>query len=311
MKTDKIKDFFSLPGSQKRGYFLLGIILLMAIIAPAFYKAFLFTPDTINLEHERQEIESFLSSIEFRAQTRKETTQNSYQNINLDQSEYTTAAAKLSPFSFNPNNLPAEKWLEMGFSQRQVQSIKKYEQKGGRFHTKADVKKMWAISPEEYEIIEPFIQLPDSMSGHQHYEKRKYEPKTYQIVELNSADTSMLKTLPGIGAAFASRIYQYRMKLGGYHTKSQIFEVRGMDTARFEGIEPYIDINPWLIRKININEADFDKFSNHPYISNNVAISLINYRNRHGNYLTTEDIMKSELVDQNLYLKLAPYLTVE
>jgi DNA uptake protein ComE-like DNA-binding protein len=49
--------------------------------------------------------------------------------------------------------------------------------------------------------------------------------------------------------------------------------------------------------------------SSHPYISKNVAISIINYRNRHGEYLVIEDVMKSELVDEELFRKLAPYLT--
>jgi DNA uptake protein ComE-like DNA-binding protein len=135
--------------------------------------------------------------------------------------------------------------------------------------------------------------------------------KTYQVVELNSADTTLLKTLPGIGSGYAARIFNYRMKLGGFYSKLQLFEIKGMDSLRFSGIEPYIDINPWLVRKININTATFEQMSSHPYISNNVAISLINYRNRHGKFLVIEDVMKSELVDEELFSKLAPYLTTQ
>lgn len=309
MKSDKLKDFFSLPSTQKRGYFFFCVILILIIIAPAFYKAFLFKPEIVDLEKERKEIEAFVSSIQYKTETHTDyRTKN--QHIHLDYPDYSAAVSKLTPFEFNPNNLPAEQWLKMGFSQKQVQSIKKFEQKGGRFYSKQDVKKLWAISPDEYIVIEPFIQLPDSLTARKTYDK-KHEPKHFQIVELNSADTTLLKTLPGIGSSFARRIFIYKQKLGGYHNKQQLYEVQGMDTARFTGIEPYIDINPWLIKKININEADFDKLSSHPYINNNVAISIVNYRNRHGNYVTIEEIMKSELVDNNLFRKLAPYLTIE
>ncbi len=306
MKREKLKDFFHISSTQKRGFFVLGLILILVIMAPAFYKAFLLKPTTIDFENDRREIEAFISKMEF--QHSEDDSEYNNRIIDLDNTEYSSAKAKLNPFPFNPNNLPFEKWIEMGFTEKQVKSIKNYEQKGGRFYSKQDVKKIWVISPEEYHVIEPFIQLPDSLSGRQKREYQQREPKTYQIVELNAADTSMLKTLPGIGSAFASRIFKYKLSLGGFHSKYQLMEVHGMDSARFAGIEPYIDVNPWLVRRININTADFDTFRSHPYISNNVAISLINYRNRHGDFVNIEDIMKSELVDEQLFRKLAPYL---
>jgi len=307
MKAEKFKDFFNLPSTQKRGFLLLGIILLLTIFTPAFYRVFFFEPNTINYESNRQEIESFLASVQYKQ--KHEQTSNKDASINLENSDFSSAQRKLTPFPFNPNNLASEKWMEMGFTKRQVESIKKYERKGGRFYTKADVKKLWAISEQEFAVIEPFILLPDTMSAKR--EKEQREQKIIQIIELNSADTTALKTLPGIGSSYAKRIYDYKMRLGGFHTKSQLWEVSGMDSTRYETIEPYIDVNPWLVRRINVNTADFDKLSAHPYINNNVAISLINYRNRHGRFLKTEDIMKSELIDEDLYGKLAPYLTTD
>ncbi len=314
MKSDDIKNVFSLSATQKRGFLLLGIILVLIVAAPAFYKAFLLQPEIIDLEKDRKEIEAFVSTVRYRENYRSSNNcdkSNNYRPFNLDQPEISAASSKLNPFHFNPNNLPAEQWMNMGFSQKQVQSIKKFEQKGGRFYTKQDVKKMWAISPEEYEIIEPYILLPDSLSGSKSFPKPVTEKKQFQIVELNSADTTLMKTLPGIGSGYAAKIYNYRIKLGGFHSRSQLLEVYGMDSARFAGIEPYIDINPWLIKPLNINTAEFEKLSNHPYISKNVAISIINYRNRHGNYNSVEEVMKSELIDATLFKKLAPYLTIE
>jgi len=311
MAKEKIKDFFSVSATQKRGYFLLAIIFLLILFAPKIYKAFIFDTETIDFEKDRTVIEAFISSLQFQNSNQYGSEDRGKYKMNLDFPESSAAKSKLYPFPFNPNNLPVEQWIEMGFTQKQVQSIKKYEQKGGRFYTKKDVKKLWAISPEEYNIIEPFIQLPDTLSERQYYRNTPKEEKTYQIVELNSADTTMLKTLPGIGSSFARKIYNYKFKLGGFHSKFQLLEIKDMDSSRFAGIESYIDVNPWLIRKIDINTADFDKLSSHPYINNNIAISIINYRNRHGKYNTTEDIMKSELIDLNLYTKLAPYLTTE
>jgi len=311
MSKEQTKNFFHVPRSQMKGYLLLGFILILVVFTPTIYNALFYKPEVVDFEKDREQIEAFVSSLQFQKASGNKKYSIKQEHIDLDYPERSAAKATLTPFPFNPNNLPVDQWLAMGFSQKQVQSIKKYEQKGGRFYTKADVKKLWAISPEEYSIIAPFIQLPDTLSGKQYFNNKQKEEKTYQIVELNAADTSALKTLPGIGSMFARRIYNYKTSLGGFHTKYQLLEIKDLDSARFAGIEAYIDVNPWLIRKININTADFDKLSAHPYISKNVAISVINYRNRHGAYKTTEDIIKSELVDIQLYNKLAPYLTIE
>lgn len=62
--------------------------------------------------------------------------------------------------------------------------------------------------------------------------KRAHYPKKLEkgaTIDLNSADTLLLTRVPGIGAAFARRIYKYRELLGGYYVVEQLQEVYGMD----------------------------------------------------------------------------------
>src|SRR5699024_5919816 len=67
-------------------------------------------------------------------------------------------------FSFDPNNLPIEKWKALGFSEKQAQTIKNYEMKGGRFRTKADVAKLYVVSDEDFTRLAPYITLPEKVS---------------------------------------------------------------------------------------------------------------------------------------------------
>ncbi len=53
------------------------------------------------------------------------------------------------------------------------------------------------------------------------------------IVHLNSADASMLDTLPGIGPVMAQRIIDYRMEHGGFKTIDELKNVRGIGDVRF------------------------------------------------------------------------------
>ena len=52
------------------------------------------------------------------------------------------------------------------------------------------------------------------------------------MVELNSADSTTLQLLHGIGPAFARRIVRYREKLGGFSNKEQLLEVYGSSNIR-------------------------------------------------------------------------------
>jgi DNA uptake protein ComE-like DNA-binding protein len=51
------------------------------------------------------------------------------------------------------------------------------------------------------------------------------------------------KSLPAIGEVFSKRICKYRNILGGFNSISQLMEVYGMDSIRFESIRPFLEIN--------------------------------------------------------------------
>jgi len=301
--ADKFKKFFNVPSTQRKGIYVLSILILMLILAPSIFKTFFAKSKVYNFEPFRKEIESFVLRT-------KTVEANPIENFNFDNANKSIARSTIKPFEFNPNNLAAEEWMRMGFSQQQVKSIKNYESKGGKFYTKNDVKKMFAISDVEYQIIEPYILLPESFSSNQN-KNRKKEERVIEIVELNSADTTMLQTLPGIGSYWARQIVWYRNKLGGFVNKSQLFEIQNFDNDRFNQIENYIDINPFIVKKININSCNLEQLRNHPYINNNIAISIVNIRTQHGKYATIEGIMKSELIDETIFKKLQAYLTVD
>ena len=82
-------------------------------------------------------------------------------------------------------------------------------------------------------------------------------------VDLNSADTTLLKRVPGIGSSFARRIVKYRDLLGGYYVVEQLQEVYGMDRERYDAIHPYFTVGT-AVRPLTLT---IDSISYHPYLS--------------------------------------------
>ncbi len=205
-------------------------------------------------------------------------------------------------FAFNPNHLPEQQWQKLGLSDRQIKGIKNYEAKGGRFHTKADVKKMYTLTDADYKQLAPYIQLPPGDTDP--------DAKPAMIVELNTVDSATLTQLKGIGPAFARRIIQYRNRLGGFHAKKQLKEVYGLDDTHYRDIQNQFTINRNKIKKLDVNAVEYEDLKDFPYLSYKQMNALIQYRKQHGNYETFEELHNVAILDDATLHQIKPYFKV-
>ena len=131
------------------------------------------------------------------------------------------------------------------------------------------------------------------------------------IVELNTADTTTLKKVPGIGSAFANRIVNYRTILRGYHSVTQLSEVYGIDEERYLALEPWFTADPSFIIKIEINKIPQDSLVRHPYINYAQARVIVQLRRQKGKLTGWENLqLLNEFTDIDK-IKLQPYLLFE
>lgn len=106
--------------------------------------------------------------------------------------------------------------------------------------------------------------------------------KKIPILELNSTDSVALVDLPQIGEVMASRIQRYRDRLGGFVCYEQLYEVKGMDSARFSTVRPYLLLDTTDIKKLEINRDEFKTLLRHPYLDYNQVKAIVNHRERKG-----------------------------
>ena len=137
------------------------------------------------------------------------------------------------------------------------------------------------------------------------------ENKKVTIVELNTADTTILKKVPGIGSTFARRIIKYRELLGGFYSVSQLHEVYGIDEERYNTMKSWFSADLSLICQLIVNKVSMNDLQKHPYINYRQARIIGQLRKQKGKLTGWENFQLLEEFTDADRERLTPYLSFE
>lgn len=229
-------------------------------------------------------------------------------------------------FYFDPNTLSFAGWQKLGIREKTIKTIQNYLLKGGRFRHKNDLEKIYGMRSNDVKILLPYIQIkPEASvftSDHNRYTSTtemlpqsrrhsRFEHVNASLtLDINTADTSALIALPGIGSKLASRIIHFREKLGGFYSLDQLSEVFGLADSVFQRIRPGLKISAENIGTININTTSANELKQHPYFRQNIGNAIVEYRLQHGVYTSKEDLLKIDIVTPEVFEKIAPYVSL-
>lgn len=303
------KDTLYFSWGERNAIIVLSVLIILVLLSPAIFRY--FQPETVvDFSEFEQAVRDFESKrLQFEEQSAKAA---------LDENDTTK---DLIPFAFDPNTLTQDEWQRMGVPAYISRSIQNFINAGGSFRYKEDFARIYLVDEKLFAALKPYIKLPSRPVPGQAPKtvSNSLNPQPELVVEtplplninINIADTIQLRQLYGIGPVFSRRIVSYRESLGGFYCQEQLLEVFGMDSVRLENIREHITIDKSAIRMIDINTADFEQLLSHPYIGYNVANSIIAMRKVHGTYNSVDEILRSEIINDELFEKLQPYLKTD
>lgn len=203
----------------------------------------------------------------------------------------------------NPNDDSYDRLIEFGFNEYQASNLINYRHAGGIFNRPEDVLKIYGVDSALFSKIKDRINIEKS--------DRVFEEKRPEIsiVDLNTADTATLMSLPGIGAVYASRIVKYRDLLGGFYSPQQLLEVYNFPEETLDGIIEYLQADTFQIKKLRINFSDYSELLRHPYLNKQQVEALLNQRQTNGAFKSLEEIVVLQVFDREAFLNIKPYLT--
>ena len=218
-------------------------------------------------------------------------------------------------FPFDPNTADSTQLLRLGLEPWQVRNIYKYRGRGGIYRKKEDFARLYGLTVKDYRRLEPYIRissdyLPASTLVKEEHVVRDTLRYPVKIAEgeqvvLNTADTTELRKVPGIGTYYAARIVRYGQRLGGYVSVDQLDEIEDFpqETKKYFVIE---DAHP---QQLNVNQLTLQQLRKHPYINFYQAKAIVDYRRLHGNLKSLQELRLSKDFPPEAIERLTPYVT--
>lgn len=309
------KDFFYFSKGQRVGIIVL--ILLIVIVIVLNNNLQLFYPDPSNNHSEFvSEVKSFKESLLSRDSIRQlewqkmsdERRREYEEKYEQFQPQQKFEKVKYSLFSFDPNKLDSIGFVKLGLKPYIASNILKYRRNGGTYSNVSDFSKVYGIRPDKFLELKPYISIAQIKDNQLN---RTAESTKSIIVELNSADTTLLMQVKGIGRGYAKGIVRFRNQAGGFISVEQLKDIYGMRPENFERIKSYCTANKNLVRKIVINTATVEKLQMHPYINFYQAKAIYELRRKKGRLKRLEDLIEiSDLSAENIE-KIKPYISFE
>ncbi|MFL5809776.1 MAG: helix-hairpin-helix domain-containing protein [Flavisolibacter sp.] len=303
MTTKKfIKDYLSFSRKERVGIIVLLALMVIVYVLPGLLRR----PEKFGLEPG-----SFLAKLVDTVSARN--AKKGYDQTAGQFAYESSSSQKNIPgalFRFDPNTIGTEEWKRLGLSDRTIKTVNRYTAKGGKFRKPEDLKKIWGIPAGFYERVKDYIEIKTEVDTKIAYKKDFSNERKPVVININEADTTAWIALPGIGSKLASRIINFRDKLGGFYSVDQVSETFGLPDSTFQKIKGRL-ASGGEIKKININTSTKDDLKKHPYIRWNLANAIVEYRSQHGNFETLQAIKNIPLITEDVFSKIAPYLTTE
>lgn len=199
-------------------------------------------------------------------------------------------------FNFDPNTADSTQLLTLGLPPWMVRGIYKYRAKGGIYRSPEDFARIPGLTQMQYEQLRPYITISGdyqqaaapartneenkpAVSRDSVQYPQKLRPGQY--LDINTADTTELKKIPGVGSYYARLIAEYRNRLGGFTSMDQLKEIDRLPKDVANSTADYLDIHKG-IRKLAINKLSLQQLREHPYIGYYRAKAITDYRRLKG-----------------------------
>ncbi|MCF2488317.1 helix-hairpin-helix domain-containing protein [Dyadobacter sp. CY347] len=317
--AELLQSYFGISKKEARGALVLMVLCLLLLWLPFFFRRYLLP----NLPIEERPVNiRMLDSLAAELEKANQSKTRKFKPF-AKKTFPKKPARPVRLFDFDPNSASVDQLETLGIPAFIANRIDKFRSKGGKFRKKNDLLNIYDFPSELFHKLEKHIvfaspETSEKSVGKMEKNIGKDKPphpafskpakSVLTAFDINTADTTELVKLRGIGSKLSIRILKFRDALGGFHSTDQYAEIFGLDSLALGELYRYGKINS-AVKKINLNSVNVEDLGKHPYFKNKqITSTIINYRNQHGPFRTMDELRKVRVVNDAMIKKIEPYL---
>lgn len=222
---------------------------------------------------------------------------------------------------FDPNTVDSLTLIGFGLKPWKVKNFLHYREAGKVFRSAEDLGDTYGWTEEDVEMLASYVRVgkqyekkekkvEEREEWRQQAEKTEHTSNKFHTltkVDVNTADTAMLRRIPGVGAKISEAIVRYREKLGGFYSVEQLREIKMVSPELLE----WMEVSSPNVQKIPVNEASFQALNSHPYISYEQTKALLQYIRLYGKVKDEQALLETGIFTKEDVERLKPYLVYE
>ena len=314
MKSNPLRDFFYFQKSDRRAIVAIGFVAVFCV-------GVMFVMDRPSSQPSPSMKEEIMTSV---GQLRTGRT-NSLIEGEIFQEQHEAAL-----HAFDPNTIDSLTFVGFGLEPWKVKNFLHYRAAGKVFRSVDDLGDTYGWTEKDVERLAPYVRVGEQYQkktaearardvraedeslarsrqiSSLHFELKKFQNLTK--VDVNEADTTLLRRIPGVGEKISEAIVRYRQQLGGFYSVEQLLEVKIVSP---ELLEWFTVSSPPSVRTININKASFQKLNSHPYITYEQTKALLQYVRLYGEIQSEQQLLSTGIFNSGELERLKPYIAYE
>ncbi len=267
------KSYFIFSKKEQRGIMVLGIILLGTMLMGILFP--------------RKEMAIKDKSNKYYYEKR-----NAYEKNNG--SESSTSLQRGPLFYFDPNTMDSITAIRLGIPSRQVITLMRYRNKGGRFYRKEDIAKLYGLKKDLIEQLIPYVTIKNFKKNLERNElvKRGANKNLNEWnIDINLADENQWAAKTKLSPVIIQNIMRYRNYLGGFTNLNQMKKVYGFTEANYYLLKPHLQLGKMNKRKPNASTMSFENWKALGIFQDREIIQILRIRKEKGGYIGWKELV--------------------
>ena len=257
------KSYFIFSKKEQRGIMVLGIILLGTMLM-----GILFPRKEMSMKDQS----------------------NKYNYEKNNAAKSFTAQQSGPLFYFDPNTMDSMTAIRIGIPSRQVITLMRYRNKGGRFYRKEDLAKLYGLKKELVEKLIPYVVIKNENSNElvkQDVNKNLNE----WTIDINISDEKQWAAKTKLSPAIIQNIMRYRNYLGGFTNLIQMKKVYGLTEANYYLLKPHFTLGKMNHLKPNASNMSFENWKALGLFQDREIAQILRIRKEKGGHIGWKELV--------------------